>query len=410
MSTHLLPVKRGDEQIQVSYRNLNTNSNYIRSCACTISHKMLYICIDQYNSSDLAWSCHKIFKLNLITGGFALVGSIPWTDIGTGTNGAIGSILIDDTTLYISSISQAKIVAYDLSSFEKVDTYLYTTTALRAYGKMQWLDEETICCLYDNGILKVKTHPMTGSFQALSMTTSSDFAVGKEIIVANKKSAEANSLFVYDILTETGAYTALSSNAVAVSCYENGKFYIANNASLMIFDEETRTLERTIVTRWSAPRGIMVSNGTVIVFCTSSNRVFMYDTNVDKERYVILPWTMLAWSDSQAIVCAASNGLYYLPYITMCQVEYDGYTKYNFGPKYSQFAVFYNSATESQFTYNQDFVEFTDSYVTIKDGPLTIPFETIDAENHIKAAHVSKSDYNVIKRARIIKALTEEGE
>ena len=403
MSTHLLPVKRGDEQIQVSYRNLNTSSNYLQSCVSTISHKMLYVCIDQYNSSDLAWSGHRIFKLNLITGAFSLVGSIPWNDIGSGTNGAVGSILVDDTTLYISSIKQAKIVAYDLSSFELIDTFLYSTSAFRAYGKMQWIDEETFCCLYDNGILKVKTHPMSGTFQALSMTTSSDFAVGKKIIVANKKSAESNSLFVYDITAETGAYTALSSNAVAVSCYENGKFYIANNASLMIFDEETRTLERTIVARWGATRGIMVSNGTVIVHCTSSNRLYMYDTKVDKDRYLILPWTVPGWTDNQAYYGASDRGLYYLPYITMCQIEYDGYTKYNFGPKYSQFAVFYNSSTAAQFTYNTEFVEFTDSYVTVKDGSLIIPFETYDAGNHIKVAHVSKSDYNIMKRSRIIK-------
>lgn len=406
MSTHLLPVKRGDEQIEVSYRNYNTNSLYLKSCVCTNSHKMLYICIDQYNSSDVPNSFHKIFKLNLITGSFDLVGSIPWNDIGS----AVGSILVDDSRLYISSITSAKIVVFDLTSLQKIFVYQYNATAFRAYGKMQWIDEETICCLYDTGILKISTNPMGATFTALSMTTSSDFAVGKKLILANKKDATTNSLFVYNISTNTGAYESLTSNAVAVSCYENGKFYIANNASLMIYDEDTATLERTIVTRWGAPRGIMVSKGTVVVFGSNSNRVFIYDTNVDMERYVIAPWTIPAWNDGYTFVPSATLGLYYIPYITMCQIAYDGYTKYNFGPKYSQFAIFYNLSTENQFTYNPDFVEFTDSYVTVKDGYLTIPFETLDSENHIKVAHVSKSDYNVMKRSSLIKVTQEEGE
>ena len=111
MSTHLLPVKRGDEQIAVSYRNLNTNSNYIRSCVSTINHKILYVCIDQYNSSDVSGSSHKIFILNLINGNFTYLGEIPWSQFDNAT----GSILVDDTRLYISSITSARIGVFDIT-------------------------------------------------------------------------------------------------------------------------------------------------------------------------------------------------------------------------------------------------------------------------------------------------------
>lgn len=78
-------------------------------------------------------------------------------------------------------------------------------------------------------------------------------------------------------------------------------------------------------------------------------------------------------------------------------IDYEGRSKYNMGFKYNQFVVVYNLENEPDFTYNHEYVEFTESYVTIKDGKLTYEFDDYDTENHIKSISVSKSDYNIFK-------------
>jgi hypothetical protein len=66
--------------------------------------------------------------------------------------------------------------------------------------------------------------------------------------------------------------------------------------------------------------------------------------------------------------------------------------------------LLYNESTKDSYIYDDRFIKFTDTYVTIQDGILQYPdidrglvLETLSEERHIYAVSISKDDYNVLK-------------
>lgn len=395
MSRYLIPIKTGNEQFPVSYRNYLPAIVDKGSIASTIEHRTLYIGSVVKTTGSTQWIL-RIDVVSLLTWEHRHVGDIQFIEIGSRQ---IGSILVDDTMIYVSSMNQATIYVFDIETLAFKYSAQYSTSSMQAYGKMQWFDEQTICFAYGAGFVFFDTvkqqftyKPHTTQYDVI------DISVGKHAIMSNRNVATADSVIMYHIDTETFSTLSLTSNAVAVSCYENGKFYIANPAYLYIIDEATQTIEKTIVTSWSAPHTINVTNGTVFVTCVNSDRLYVYDTNSNTSLYVILPWTFPNWSSGYSYVNAAQQGSFFLPFNTLLQLSYSGQSKYNFGPKSSNMSIMFNTSTEPKFTYDNRFITFHDSYVSIHNGVIQKPFETYDDTMHMKSVHISKSEYNHIIR------------
>ena len=281
MSLNLLPVKTGNEQFPVSYLNYLPAIESMRSIVSTISHKVLYIAAEIQIEST--WRI-RVFALNLLNWNLRTLGDIEYATVDSSS---IGGILVDDTHVYISRMNQPKIFVFDVLTLNLVHSYQYDSSSVGAYGKMTWVDSHTITLAYTTGFVFFDTNEnefinhLTSTSIAANDISSSD-----KIAIANYQTG----MLVYDIDNDTFTPTALTLNAKSVSAYENGKFYIAQAGYLYIMDENTKTITRTIVTSWSTPRNMVVTNSTVFVICENSNRLYMYDTTADFTWYIVLPW------------------------------------------------------------------------------------------------------------------------
>jgi hypothetical protein len=84
---------------------------------------------------------------------------------------------------------------------------------------------------------------------------------------------------------------------------------------------------------------------------------------------------------------------------------YDNILKYNIGPVTNHIKLLFNITTESDYTYDERFIELTATYVTIHDGNISYPdedhgleIETISEDRGIYGVSVSKSDYNILNK------------
>jgi hypothetical protein len=82
--------------------------------------------------------------------------------------------------------------------------------------------------------------------------------------------------------------------------------------------------------------------------------------------------------------------------------------KYNAGPIVQHIKLLYNKSTKDSYIYDDRFIKFTDTYVTIQDGILQYPdidrglvLETLSEERHIYAISISKDDYKVLKKINV---------
>lgn len=394
MSTHLLPVKSGNEQLPVLYRNYLPNdvqTQDIRSIVSCYSHHIVYVGAEINNTKLI------VYKFNTFTNTIAPIGDISWVDLG---GKHVGGILVDDSFIYVSSVDVSVIRVFDITSLSLIGSFQYNTGAFGSFGKLQWYDSTTICATVAEGIVFFDTQ--TRTYTAKTHGTSYaiyDMAVGKKLIIFTISGVTDN-VVVYSINDDTFTNITLSSSGVCAIGYENGKFYVANSAQhLSVIDENTRNIIDDFITANSSPQSVCVDNGVVFMTCNNSNRVHVIDMNTSPttQLYLIAPWSISARNVDRNFIPSASDSCFYIPYITFMGIDYEGRSKYNMGFKYNQFVVVYNLENEPDFTYNHEYVEFTESYVTIKDGKLTYEFDDYDTENHIKSISVSKSDYNIFK-------------
>ena len=102
------------------------------------------------------------------------------------------------------------------------------------------------------------------------------------------------------------------------------------------------------------------------------------------------------------------DGVWMIARETMCYIRYETDLKYNAGPIASHIQLVYNLTTASDYEYDDRFITFTDTYVTINDGDITYPdisrdleIETIDQSRNLYAISVSKNDYNILKEVKM---------
>jgi hypothetical protein len=388
--------------IPVKYRQINkyVSEDVGQLTGTLYSHvscehnRLLYIGI-------LVGSTFRLQKLNLLTNALDHIIDIPQSSIG---NYYIGDILADDDYLYITnsangnssyrSIYRLNLSDHTISSFTSPSGQNF-----QCYGKMCWFDKRTIVIGHQYGFMlfDTKTTQWAVKTQSSSYGSRDEMSVGKRLLMSHYYTTSTTSPAIYRTDLGTFDQITLPSSAISISCYENGKFYIAQTNYLHIYDEETETIERSVVIPWTNPKTIDIADGVVYATQKGSNTMYIYDTKNDMFRRIILPWTIPNVNAGYVTRPTTFKGYYFIPYITMGIVNYTTAAKYNLGYKFNQYISIYNSNEESKYTYDSRFVSFKDSYMTIHDGIVTVPFEVIDESNHFKSASIDKSQYTKIK-------------
>lgn len=388
----LLPVKTGMETFPVKYFNFLEPDVSPYNVILAEWNRTLYIMVMRGGSTPY-WV--YLYKMNLFTSAVSEIGKFSLQSSTMG-NIYIGGFLVDDGYIYFSrGEGQAiMIYVYRLSTLEFVYARQYAA-AVQDYGSLTWKDEHTIVLPLSNGVLFFDT--ITREFTAKTQSTNYNYlyspAIGKHSIILARANNNTPALIVYHMDDDTWSTIALTSYSSATAvCYSNGKFYAANTQYLYIIDEVTEQVE-TIAVPWQNVRTIHVTNDTVFISSTGSQKVYIYDLHAREFRYVIAPWTAGSWTYSSIITPFSLSGYYFIAKNTLMVIDYSGYSKYNFGSPYDSFVVQYAADNMEEFVYDPRFVTFRDTFMTINDGDIRYDFETIDPENHIRSATISKSDY-----------------
>lgn len=361
----------------------------------------------------------RIVQINLITGKVSLVRDILRNKLD---NYYYGGLLADDDYIYItSSYNDNRYTIYRIE-ISNPDSAIKTFSPgnnssyyFTSFGKMVWFDGHTIVIDYREGFMLFDTIKGTFTIKKYSSTKNNraDMSVGKNIAISNYNGSETTVL-VCEIESNTWSTVTLPTNTQSCSCYDgNGKFYIAQTQRLSIMDEETKTIERTIVVPWDSPKTIDYTNGILYVTIKTSNRLWIYNTKTDMFTSIMLQWTIPKLTEGYITRPTVFDGYILIPYWSLGIVNYAEPVKYNMGFKYNQFSFMFDEEHKNEFTYDDRFVTFKNSYMTIHDGVITKQLSLLDNDTipSIKTASINKSEYNILKKATVSKEnIIEEGD
>lgn len=422
MSSHLLPVKTGNEQFPVIYRNtgpLPGSGSRIVSGLTAVHNGTLY-CFKQGNFNHYATSTQTgeavLYTINLFTGEMKKYAQFAFNRLWYQY---IGSILVDDNYIYLSSscttvsswesyhsdrypimiIFKLKDENDSSLTLQRIGAYKYTLAVGSAYGRARWYDSTHICVTTENALLlfDIKTHVYQTIAHNLNWSIR-DFAVGKELIVATRNSTSSPTFWGYRISDGTFFTGTAPSNGIACIDYYDGKFFFANANYLYIYDENTETFTTTKNIPWTTPHCVCVSDFAVYVISNSSSRGYIYDYKSDFAQTFIFPWTINTLvGDSDIYRGCVSENYWFLNHNTLMICDYSGYSKYNLGYIYKSFVIHCNETTMETFTYDPRFVSFDETSMYVHDGNIDYDFESTEQTN-IKSAHISKSDYKFLNR------------
>lgn len=386
MSTHLLPIGKGDDT-PVYYRQIKSTDD-IMSIFTYEHNRMLYIGILFNDRTKF-----QLSRIDLLTNQFVELTTIPRPSIG---NFYMCGMVVDDDYVYMTTPgnSQTASVLYriDLSTYE-INTF--TPSSSDWLGPISVYNDTTLVTITAYGFVFFDT--ISGTFYTKKQSTVYDnyaVTVGKNIVMNH---TTTSTILLYRIKQDAINTFTLPYDRTSVSCYNNGFFYIAQSNYLYIFDEETESIKSSLVVPWSNPTTINYTNGALFVTQANSNILFVY--NLDKKKYkqIVLPWTVPDIWYGDCRQPTAFKGYYFLPDTKLCIVDCTNNAKYNLGYKFDQFTFIFNAKLKDEYTFDENFVSFKDSYLTINDGDIKLTPTIVDTENKIKKVHVNKSQYTKIK-------------
>ena len=298
---------------------------------------------------------YRLYKYNLLTNQPSLV----W-----GSNNDLGTItdflLSDNGKMYLSVNGNQYLWIIDMNS--NIETkWNYTSTKNPiCFGKLEWLEFNKKFIMLDAGpnLLtfdieddSISYTPMSGGY-----ADGDDYCVGEKYIFTTRTR--------YDIANKTAITYALpnGSNPTSVD-YNNGKYYFALSNLLYVYDESTDTWSSQISVGWTNPIELRVNNGNCYTVNNNSSKAYLYDLNKQMVYSFLMKWTVPTRAAA---------------------------------------------ALTRSYIYDDRFIKFTDTYVTIQDGILQYPdidrglvLETLSEERHIYAISISKDDYNVLKKINV---------
>ena len=401
-ATDLLPVGTSSS-IPVKYRQMNITGSVTSSLSYE-HNRMLYI------GTMLDYSIFRIQKLNLMTNKLETLIDIPKASIG---NRYIGGMLVDDEYIYITTSlngnnSYRTLYRVNLKTFI-IDSFLAPRN-FQCYGKIMKYDEQTLVLANQYGLLLFDTINNTWLQKVNTsdnLGTREEMSVGKKRVITHYYSTSTTSPVSWNKDTEIFEKITLPSSAVSISCYGDGKFYIAQTNYLHVYDEETGVIEKSFSIPLKNPKTIDYSDGVLFITQKKSNKVYIYNIKQDMYSSIFVPWTIPDISESGITRPTAFKGYLFIPYITLGIINYTNSAKYNMGYKFDRYIFIFNEDEKQEYTYDENFIEFMDSYVTMKDGIIHNPTITIDEENKVKSISVDKSSYNKLKGLSFVNKQTQ---
>lgn len=390
MSVGLIPIGYG-KNIPVKYRPINMTGT-VTSTFAYEHNRILYICLMLTDISKCRFQ-----KINLLTNELVLIADIPLSSFG---NTNIGNMIVDDNYIYIISYN-ATVYMYRI----KIDTLVVDQITMpiphSPVGCMGMMyDNKTIAIACDNCNLFFNTS--TGEcYNERDMPNNIGrygYAVGKKLILTAPNSNTLTYVDAYRIEANTTySITGLPVASATSVCYGDGKFYMTQVNRLIVYDEDTETVESVRVVPWTKTKDVKYTDGILFVMCADSNILYIYNISTNMYKTIILPWTIPNMNSSSVNIPCAFSGYYFLPYQTLCMVDYTEDSKYKLGHVFDQYIFILNETESSKYVYDNRFVEFKSSHLTIHDGELSYQTEDVDINNHIKKISVNKSDYGKIK-------------
>jgi len=410
MSEHLLPVKTGNEQFPVTYRNIGygVDSYY---CGITYEHNAMLFCLKQnhYNSNQSATYNGKAFidVINLFTGDIRHYAELDYfTDLDQSD---IGGIVVDDNYLYISNAwtntdSYRRIFIFKLKDWsspslqlERVGAYKYSGGYYAATGKLIQCDRNTLVSMTRTDLILFDINHRAYIPYAHGFGNDiRDYAVGNKYIVITKDANSTPNVRLFNRSTKEFTSVSLPTTGVASVGYYGGKYFFANANYLYIMDEETLEILTTKNIPWTKAADLCVSDHAVYVIQDNSAYAYIYDYEHDETQKFMLSWTIPTTNTSNITRCCVSENFWFIYRNTLMSCDYSGYSKYNFGYKYESIVVLCNISQIQKFTYDSRFVTFTETFMFVHDGDLEYTFEPVEDQEHIKSVSISKSDYRFI--------------
>ena len=391
-------------RIPIKYRNdvIDTNVNLIGSTMFAEYQRRLYCAmIVRYTDSSNAYLVIK--GMNLITGELTQVYKQQWNSIFSSNNGGtLGGFLVDEEYFYVIDG-----YVYDYNAFMyKINKSTFdisktpnASTPISPRSNMQWYQGSILFATYRNIELY---HPSSNTIEIFANHSSSDYTiydicVGEKYMIATR---DDSYIYIIDLNTRNVISRNIGLAGILRVCYDDKThtFYIASNAHIHPFDEETLELgEGITISPITTPTKAFYINDAVIVTNENSNRLVIY--RIDQKNYlsIFLPWTIPSYDryTSGMFIPYMINGYFFYLYQTLAMLQYEGYAKYNMGYKYNKYILEYNIQHASDITCSDDtFFDIRDTCVTITNG--TISYNLSTHVNHIASTTIQKSDYGFL--------------
>lgn len=342
----------------------------------------------------------RLQKINMLTNKSSIIRDIPRSELD---NYYYGGLLVDDNYLYLTSSdndNKRTLYRIDLKDplgvinrFTPGNDAAYNFTS---FGKMEWYNDNTIIIDYKNGFMLFDTETTRFTTKSYSSKSNSrwDMSVGKSVALSHYNGTGTTTIYVCEIENNSWSSITLPGSGQSCSCYDgNGKFYIAQTSNLVVWDEETKTIEQTVGIPWTNPNTVHYSKGIVYATIKGSNQLWMYNTKTKIFNMISLQWTTPSMSGTAVRRPAVFDGYIFIPYLKLGIISYLDPIKYNLGYKYDQYKFLFNKDTESEFTYDDRFVTFRDGSMYVHNGEIINSFESYPDMLGVKFIQMNKSEY-----------------
>lgn len=390
----LLSTKVGNNKPQkyINFGNLGFSDIY--SSMLRVHNREVYLFIYGKNASTNS-GYFRLFKFNPLT----QITTKIWE---TGYSSSIGEpldfIIDDNNKMYISAPSKSFLRVYDLNTSQTTTWNFPSSQSETCFGKMEWIDNNHFIML-TNALNMLIFNVLTSEIETRSLSggqaSGADYCIGKKYIFTTSTK--------YDIEANVASrYVLPNGNEPRCVAYDNGRYYFSRTNELYYYDENTDTWSDLYSVGWSTPYCFAVTDNLCYAMNENSTRAYMYDLNNESVHSFIMPWKVPSLSTSHMTRGCMFRGNWMIARNTLCYISYDANIKHNAGPIENKTRVLYNTTTKDDFTYDERFIEFFDTYVTIKDGVIEYPIDTVDTDRNIYSISISKNDYNVFKNLIIL--------
>lgn len=368
---------------------------------------MLYMCVpDRINYPSYKW---RFYRCSMKTGEIEYICDISSNGPNVTNTSQPSGIICDDLYIYWLNTTNGSIhTLYRMN----IDTHIVEDVYngnVTIRGNIFFISENIICIPLDNKFVFYDT--IYGSTETVSSTglRSNGYCMckGNNLIVTVYQST----LYWYDINEKTYGTLSLSlssSNKTSI-CYENGKFYIVQKGYLSEFNESTKTISSDAkhyisTAPWTSDTlSANICGGLIyIVLYQSSSTTPNTMYIVDKNDFRIYYRTTFGFNVNQSTptfqICktATYGDTFFLLKDRICSIRYNPKAKYNVGINTNYVGKDCNKSTKDDFEYDNKYIEFNSTYMTIKNGLIQKEISQFDTD--IKQISVNKNEYFKINK------------